>query len=104
MLTRWHLLWKWLQLRRTANLPRAAVERRRQRQFTKLLAYVNKHSAYYRRIITQRQLNLQTATPDDFPVLTKPDLIEHFDEIVTTPAVTRQRVQEFLSSSRDPNE
>ena len=42
--------------------------------------------------------------PADFPVLTKQDVIEHFDEIVTDRRITRARIAEFLARSTDPEE
>lgn len=42
------------------------------------------------------------AFPEDFPVLTKQALMEHFDDIVTTQAITKDGIADFLSRSSDP--
>ena len=42
--------------------------------------------------------------PQDFPVLTKSLLMQHFDEIVTAPGVTKAAIAEFLTRSKDPND
>jgi phenylacetate-coenzyme A ligase PaaK-like adenylate-forming protein len=51
-----------------------------------------------------RGLVPQTCRPGDFPILTKAEISEHFDELVTDRTITRRRVAEFLARSSDPEE
>lgn len=51
-----------------------------------------------------RGLSPTTCVPTDFPILTKGEIIEHFDEMVTDRSLTRRRVADFLARSSDPQE
>lgn len=95
------LLWE-LGLYRNSRRRREEILRRNQRRFTRLVSYLQKHSPYYARIIAERKIDPRVATPADFPSLTKPEFIANFDEIVTAPGVTRQRIEAFLEKSHDP--
>jgi len=98
------LLPRLIELKRNARLPREMLEQRRRARFARLAAHAYRRSPYYRRVIDERRLDPATAVPEDFPVLTKADLVEHFDEIVTAQGITHARVEEFLSASRDVGE
>ena len=87
---------------RNARLGSKALLRKKRRRFADLAAYVARHSPYYARIMRERGIDPRRATPADFPILTKAAFLEHFDEIVTTPAVRRKRLEEFLGRSRKP--
>jgi phenylacetate-CoA ligase len=52
----------------------------------------------------QRGIDPKTCVPTDFPVLTKRDVIAHFDDIVTDRRITRKGIAEFLARSTDPTE
>jgi phenylacetate-CoA ligase len=73
-------------------------------KFRRLARHAAQHSAYYADIVRDRSINLDTCTPEDFPVLTKSLLMENFDRIVTDKAITRQGVSDFLLKSKDPAE
>ncbi len=85
-------------------LSRRQFERRRLVKFRKLVAYASQRSPYYQRIIREQGIDPRTCRPEDFPVLSKQTFIDHFDEIVTDPALTKQRVSDFLATSHDPAE
>jgi len=85
-------------------MTRAELEREQLRKFRRLTSLVYERSPYYRAIMEERRLDPQTCVPTDFPVLTKQDVIAHFDDIVTDRNVTRRRIAEFLSRSTDPRE
>jgi phenylacetate-coenzyme A ligase PaaK-like adenylate-forming protein len=72
------------------------------RKFRRLVAHVHEHSPYYRAVIEERGIDARSCVPADFPVLTKRDVIEHFDELVTDRRITRRRIAEFLARSKDP--
>ncbi|NLF71962.1 MAG: phenylacetate--CoA ligase family protein [Candidatus Anammoximicrobium sp.] len=95
--------WK-LRLIRNQRLARQSLLCRNRQRFAQLVAYVARRSPYYARIIRERGIVPERARPEDFPILTKSDLIEHFDEIVTEPNLTRERIERFLATSRDPRD
>jgi phenylacetate-CoA ligase len=55
-------------------------------------------------MIRDHGIRLESCFPEDFPVLTKSELVENFDRIVTDRQITRDRLDEFLSNSTDSNE
>ena len=98
------LLLKYLELRRNARLTPQELSKRRLIKFRRFVGFINKRSPYYARIIRQRGIDVSSCVPEDFPILTKQTLMEHFDEIVTTPAITKDGIADFLSRSNDPFE
>lgn len=89
---------------RTLRMSRARLEAAQLRKFRRLVSFVRRHSPYYRAIIDARKIDPATCVPSDFPVLTKKDVIEHFDDLVTDRRITRDRITEFLARSKDPVE
>ncbi len=100
-ITRWR---KGRELKRVAQLTRAELEAAKLAKFRRLVRYAQQRSPYYRRIIAERGIDVATCTPGDFPVLTKSLLMQHFDEIVTAPGVTKSAIADFLTRSHDPTE
>jgi phenylacetate-CoA ligase len=92
------------EYRRAPLLTRAELEAEKLTKFRQLVRHAQRHSAYYRRVIADRGLDIERCTPLDFPVLTKTLLMQHFDEIVTAPGVTKRAIAEFLTRSHDPAE
>lgn len=97
------LLWE-LGLYRNSRLDREAILHRNLRRFSRFASYLQRHSPYYARIIKERGIDPGHARPEDFPVLTKSELMEHFDEIVTTPGLSKREIELFLESSHDPGD
>ena len=83
-----------------ARLTRDQLAALQRRKFRRLAAYVYEKSPYYRDLMRRLKLDPKTCLPEDFPVLTKHDVNEHFDEIVTDRRITRRSVIEFVG--RDP--
>jgi phenylacetate-CoA ligase len=81
---------------------RAELESRQLNSFRRLARYAHAHSSYYRRIINDRSISLASCSVQDFPVLTKAELIQEFDNIVTVPGITRDRIDRFLRESSGP--
>ncbi|HET7608303.1 MAG TPA: hypothetical protein VFL84_06480, partial [Gammaproteobacteria bacterium] len=100
-LVRWRIA---REQRRNAKLTRAELDAAKLEKFRRLVRYIEPRSAYYRRIVAERRINLDTCTPSDFPVLTKSLLMKHFDEIATAPGVTKSAIAEFLTRSHEPME
>ncbi|RBP38489.1 phenylacetate-CoA ligase [Roseimicrobium gellanilyticum] len=90
--------------RTTIRLSREQLEAQQLRKFRRFVAYVQKRSPYYQKIIQERGIDPATCVPTDFPVLTKRDVMANFDDIVTDRRITRERVLDFLAKSKDPGE
>ncbi len=93
-----------MEFRRNARRTPQEFSERRLRKFRKFVGFINNRSPYYARIIRERGIDVSTCVPESFPVLTKRTLMEHFDDIVTTPAITKEGLADFLSRSTDPLE
>ncbi|HXX53050.1 MAG TPA: hypothetical protein VEI28_00620 [Thermodesulfovibrionales bacterium] len=98
------VLSKLVEYRRNERLTPQEFSERRLRKFRRLVGFVGARSRYYARIIGERSIDVSTCIPESFPVLTKRTLMENFDDIVTTPAVRKDGIAEFLSRSNDPLE
>lgn len=82
------------ELRRNEKRSLAEITARQQERIEKLVQFAREHSPLYRRLYS----HLHTGR-DDFsrlPIVTKPELMEHFDEWATDPEVSRASVEEFL--------
>ena len=76
----------------------------RLKKFRKLVRYANANSPYYAKVIKENGICIDTATPEDFPVLTKTMAMENFDDIVTDRRITKKAIEEFVTASSDPRE
>jgi phenylacetate-CoA ligase len=74
------------------------------KKFHRMVALAQEKSPYYRKLITERGIDPKNCVPTDFPKLTKRELIENFDDIVTDRSITRRAISEFLEKSVDPEE
>jgi putative adenylate-forming enzyme len=72
------------------------------KKFRKLVAFIKERSPWYKRIIAQHRIDSYRCLPDDFPVMTKQDVIENFDEIVTDQTITKKAISDFIESSKNP--
>ncbi|MBW4528441.1 MAG: hypothetical protein KME18_25235 [Phormidium tanganyikae FI6-MK23] len=86
------------------KLTRHQLEDRQLKKFRKLVAFVNERSPFYARVIEKNQIDIERCTPQDFPKLTKTDLIKNFDDIITDTRVTQKEILAFLSSSKNPGD
>lgn len=93
-----------LLLARNRRLSRERFERERLARFRKFAHYIQRHSPWYRRIMAECKIDPTHCHPEQFPVLTKSEVIHHFDEIVTARDVTRRDVEDFLHRSHNPRE
>jgi len=92
------------ELKRVAQLTRAELETAKLAKFRRLVRHAQQRSPYYRRIIAERGIDVAACTSGEFPVLTKSLLMQHFDEIVTAPGVTKSAIANFLTHSHEPTE
>lgn len=68
------------------------------------MRFVQQHSPYYTTLIRECGIDPATATPEQFPVLTKTELMANFDRIVTDKRVTKAAIANFLTKSKTPTE
>jgi phenylacetate-coenzyme A ligase PaaK-like adenylate-forming protein len=90
--------------RRNGRLTRPQLEALKLEKFRRLVRYACMHSPYYRRIVAERGIEIETSGPDDFPILTKSSLMANFDAITTDRRVTKRAIAAFLKQSQSPSE
>lgn len=93
-----------LASQRTAQLTKQQIKEQQKIDFLKLVQFASLHSPYYKMIIKKYRINVTNCKPEDFPILTKTDVIKHFDQIVTNPLITKNKIAEFLEHSSDSTE
>src|SRR5262249_19790011 len=100
--------WAWIaslwDKRRNRWLTREQIDRMHREKFRKLARHAYRRSPYYRSLMDDTGLDPDTCLPSDFPVLTKRQLMDNFDDVVTAPGITREHVEDFLAGSTDPAE
>lgn len=79
---------------RAARIGEPAIASRQRARLADLVTFARERSPYYRRIY--RGLPAYVGDPQLLPPVTKPELMEHFDEWVTDPALTRTGVEGFV--------
>jgi phenylacetate-CoA ligase len=84
------------------HLTKAQIAPLQGEKFRKLVAFVAQKSPYYQRIMKDHGITIENCVPEDFPVLTKTDLLKHFDEIVTDRNITKAKIVSFLEQSQEP--
>jgi len=95
------LLKRW-EFSRNSRLSRAKLEAVQLKKFRRLVAHANSRSPYYSDLIKTRSIDIESCMPTDFPVLTKTDVMENFDRIVTDRRITKDGVSSFFKTSKDP--
>jgi len=88
--------------RKVVKMSREQLEARNLAKFRELAAFVKRRSPYYARIIEERGIDPAQAVVQDFPVLSKELLMEHFDEISTDPRIRKAPIEKFLAAHRNP--
>lgn len=83
---------------------RASLEARQRKRFRQLVRYAVVHSPYYRELVKKHHIDIEACRPQDFPVLTRKEVMDHFDEIVTDYRITKNALYEFLNRSKNPGE
>lgn len=91
-----------LKHRRCKSLTHEALEAERLRSFRRLVAYARERSPYYADLIAERGIDPAKSTPADFPVLTKREVMNNFDRLVTDRSITKDKAARFLSTSKNP--
>lgn len=99
-----HLLKYVFHAKQEARLSKQQIKNLQIAKFRKLVQFVSQKSPYYRDIIKKYRIDINNCKPEDFPVLTKADVIEHFDRIVTDPRITKEKISRFLEESKNSND
>jgi phenylacetate-CoA ligase len=89
---------------RVQRLSRLQLEAEQAEKFRALVRLVYERSPFYRAIIRERSLDVDRCRPSDFPVLTKQTVADNFDQMLTDSRLSRSRIEQFLTQSRDPSE
>src|SRR5579862_1346328 len=87
-----------------AHMSPHQIKKMQQKKFRKLVMFVAKHSPYYQKVVKENNIDIENCKPEDFPILTKETVIEHFDKMVTDPRITKDAVTKFLSHSKNLSE
>ena len=90
------------EYRKNTFLNKSELDQIKLKKFRSLVRHVNNFSPYYKNIIQERKIDVNSCNPSDFPILTKTSLIENFNEIVTNQEITKEKVQQFLLASNGP--
>ncbi len=85
-------VWK---VRRTAKRSIAAIAALQQQRLVNLVQFAREHSRLYRALYSPLPAGIDD--PSQLPIVTKPELMEHFDEWASDPQVTRASVEEFIA-------
>ncbi len=91
------------QRRRVSKWTREQLENDHARRFRELIQFAVRKSPYYEELLETHGLSPDRVTLEQIPPLTKQALIANFDRIVTDPAISTDRIREFLASEPDPS-
>ncbi len=80
---------------RTKRTGKPAIQSRQETRLADLITFARARSTFYRQ--HYRDLPEHIVSLQDLPPVTKPDLMTHFDDWTTDPAVTRAAVEAFIS-------
>jgi phenylacetate-coenzyme A ligase PaaK-like adenylate-forming protein len=80
---------------KTAREASQGIVRRQQERLSVLVSFTRAHSRYFADLY--RDVPEPCTDAGQLPVVTKADMMRHFDDWVTDPAVTRQGVEAFLA-------
>lgn len=81
---------------KTAHEGNPGIASREQARLRTLVSYARTHSSYFANLY--RDVPEPCTDPGQLPVVTKAEMMAHFDDWVTDPAVTRRGVEDFLSN------
>jgi phenylacetate-coenzyme A ligase PaaK-like adenylate-forming protein len=82
---------------RAAREGKQGIAQRQQERLRTLVAYARTHSRYFADVY--RDVPEQLTDVRQLPVVTKAEMMSHFDEWVTDPAVTKHDVESFIADS-----
>lgn len=92
-----HLIEKALKAKRRLKFTKSEIKEFQIAEFRKLAKFATDNSSFYKKIVAENKINLETCVPEDFPILDKTILMENWDDIVTDKEVTKAKVIEHLN-------
>jgi phenylacetate-coenzyme A ligase PaaK-like adenylate-forming protein len=98
----WTLLKAKVEFERSRKLFPEDIRQIQLKKFRNFVSAIILKSPYYRSIVARHGIVPHRCSPHDFPILTKRDVIENFDRIVTDHRITKARISKFLDSSKSP--
>ena len=84
-----------LKLWRTTKRSRAEIGALQHERFVNLVRFAREHTRLYRGLYSHLPAGIDDLTR--LPIVTKPELMEHFEVWATDPQVTRASVEEFIA-------
>lgn len=93
-----NLLWNLYQLKRNEHKTKEQVKAIQEKKLHRLLKIAYEHSPYYHRAFKEAGIteeNLLNLPLSAFPTMDKDILMEHFEEIITKPELTQERLRRF---------
>src|SRR5262245_52591669 len=94
VMTPFRVLWRRRQLERSSRWTRADLERHQRSRLDALRRFAVERSPFYRRF----HAGLEQQPLQSLPVLTKAEMMEHFDDLVTDRAVRLADVEAFAAA------
>lgn len=91
----WQVLSTVWEIRRNQKRSMAQIAIQQQECLADLVRFARKRSPLYRRLYSHLPAGMDTVSR--LPIVTKPELMEHFDTWVTDTRVTRADVEEFIA-------
>jgi len=89
---------RYLAMRRRAHWTRDRLEAHRRRRLLDLLSHTVACSPFYRRLYEHIRID-ETLDVRALPVISKRDLLDNFDEVVTDPRLKRAEVERYLEAA-----
>ena len=96
-----HSFWTCQQYAAT-QMPPERLQQVQQQRLKQFLRTARASSAYYREKF--RHIDAGCADLAEYPVTTKAEMMAHFDQVVTDPAITRAAVETFIADIRNVNQ
>lgn len=92
------LLWELYALKRNEKKSAEEIKKLQEKKLRKMLLFAFENSSYYHKTFEAAGItktNLGSAPLTQFPVLSKTDLLTHFDELITVPDITQDEMRQF---------
>lgn len=102
------LLWDLYRLKSNAKKSPAQIQKLQERKLRKMLSFAYSHSVYYRQAFKRAGItgsNIKSAPLSAFPTTDKPQLLKHFDELVTVKDLKQDELRQYdenTSADRAP--
>lgn len=75
-------------------------EKYRKKALNKIVSYAKSHSSFYQELYRGIKSN---ASIEDFPIISKQDIVSHFDELITSKEIKKESLKEYFAEPFDFN-